>query len=132
MKARSDILRMSDGAVESGQNQKNYINRMSKSDIRLSGGYQKHVLNIRPRHLSDIRRTALCYVGTLLKTKCVQYFFTWEVISKDIAGMILLVLAALDVTGSSNSKQMLDSYNNTNRRTLDWKCWYDPFGSNLS
>ncbi|KZS03655.1 Uncharacterized protein APZ42_033570 [Daphnia magna] len=63
MKARSDILRMSDGAVEGGQNQKNYIHRTSKSDIGLSGGYQKYVLNIRTRHLSDIRRTALCYVG---------------------------------------------------------------------
>ncbi|KAK4013926.1 hypothetical protein OUZ56_026478 [Daphnia magna] len=37
--------------------------RTSKSDIGLSGGYKKDVLNIRPRHLSDIRRTALCYVG---------------------------------------------------------------------
>ncbi|KAK4017660.1 hypothetical protein OUZ56_033351 [Daphnia magna] len=62
MKARSDILRMSDGAVEGGQNQKKYIRRTSKSDIGLSGGYQKDVLNIRPRHLSDIRRTALCFV----------------------------------------------------------------------
>ncbi|KAK4006411.1 hypothetical protein OUZ56_011564 [Daphnia magna] len=41
---------------------KKYIHRTSKSDIGLSGGYQKDVLNIRPRHLSDIRRTALCYV----------------------------------------------------------------------
>ncbi|KAK4013714.1 hypothetical protein OUZ56_026266 [Daphnia magna] len=39
------------------------MRRTSKSDIGLSGGYQKDVLNIRPRHLSDIRRTALCYVG---------------------------------------------------------------------
>ncbi|KZS00764.1 Uncharacterized protein APZ42_002808 [Daphnia magna] len=54
---------MSDGAVEGGQNQKKYIRRTSKSDIGLSGRYQKDVLNIRPRHLSDIRRTALCYVG---------------------------------------------------------------------
>ncbi|KAK4028213.1 hypothetical protein OUZ56_017493 [Daphnia magna] len=44
MKARSDILRMSDGAVEGGQNQKKkYIHRTSKSDIGLSGGYQKDV-----------------------------------------------------------------------------------------
>ncbi|KAK4028318.1 hypothetical protein OUZ56_017598 [Daphnia magna] len=42
---------------------KKYIRRTSKSDIGLSGGYQKDVLNIRSRHLSDIRRTALCYVG---------------------------------------------------------------------
>ncbi|KAK4014139.1 hypothetical protein OUZ56_026679 [Daphnia magna] len=66
MKARSDILRTSDGAVEGGQNQKKNIHRTSKSDIGLSGGYQKDVLNIRPRHLSDIRRTALCYVGDKL------------------------------------------------------------------
>ncbi|KZR99836.1 Uncharacterized protein APZ42_004154 [Daphnia magna] len=59
MKARSDILRMSYCAVEGGLNQKKYIHRTSKSDIGLSGGYQKDVLNIRRRHLSDIRRTAL-------------------------------------------------------------------------
>ncbi|KAK4028857.1 hypothetical protein OUZ56_021876 [Daphnia magna] len=35
----------------------------SKSDVGLSAGYKKDVLNIRPRHLSDIRWTALCYVG---------------------------------------------------------------------
>ncbi|KAK4013531.1 hypothetical protein OUZ56_026085 [Daphnia magna] len=38
MKARSDILRMSDGTVEGGQKQKNYIHRTSKSDVGLSGG----------------------------------------------------------------------------------------------
>ncbi|KAK4027315.1 hypothetical protein OUZ56_016325 [Daphnia magna] len=46
--------------------QKNYIHTTSKSDIGLSGGYKKDVLNIRPRHLSDIRRTALCYVGVMI------------------------------------------------------------------
>ncbi|KAK4003880.1 hypothetical protein OUZ56_005631 [Daphnia magna] len=80
MKAHSDILRMSDGAVEGGQNQKRkYIRRTSKSDIGLSGGYQKDVLNIRPRHLSDIRRTALCYVGTDIQSYMeVSFAGKWE------------------------------------------------------
>ncbi|KZR98818.1 Uncharacterized protein APZ42_005587, partial [Daphnia magna] len=35
---------------------KNYLRQTSKSEVRLSGGYKKDVLKIRPRHLS-------CYVG---------------------------------------------------------------------
>ncbi|KAK4037801.1 hypothetical protein OUZ56_029830 [Daphnia magna] len=84
MKARSDIsLECPTALLRAVKTKKNYIHRTSKSDIGLFGGYQKGVLNIRPRNLSDIRRTALCYVGSYYQSSILPSFLVLQAFYAD-------------------------------------------------
>ncbi|KAK4003731.1 hypothetical protein OUZ56_005486 [Daphnia magna] len=63
--SRKKSVRMSFGCLTAlsrvVQTKKNDIRRTS--NFGLSGGCQQDIRNIQPRHLVDIRRTDLCYVG---------------------------------------------------------------------